>query len=79
MRVYSMTSGSVRRRPSLLIAQALSKDYFTGFGDLGNDGPMAWAYATTDKTVAQRKKDIAKAAKPVKAAAGVAERFERHP
>lgn len=32
-----------------------------GFGVPGNDSPMAPAYPTTDKTVAQRKKDIAKA------------------
>ena len=32
-----------------------------GFGVPGNDSPMAPAYPTTDKSVAQRKKDIAKA------------------
>ncbi len=32
-----------------------------GFGVVGNDSPMAPAYQTTDKTVAQRKKDVAKA------------------
>ena len=32
-----------------------------GFGVVGNDSPMAPAYPTTDKTVAQRKKDLAKA------------------
>ena len=32
-----------------------------GFGVVGNDSPMAPAYPTTDKTVAQRKKDVAKA------------------
>jgi peptide/nickel transport system substrate-binding protein len=32
-----------------------------GFGVVGNDSPIAPAYPTTDKTVPQRKKDIAKA------------------
>jgi peptide/nickel transport system substrate-binding protein len=40
-----------------------------GFGVVGNDSPMAPAYPTTDKTVAQRKKDIAQA-KSLLAAAG---------
>ncbi|MEK7295202.1 MAG: ABC transporter substrate-binding protein [Actinomycetota bacterium] len=44
------------------------KDLLAGYGDLGNDSPMAWAYATTDKTVSQRKRDIAKAKSLMKAA-----------
>jgi peptide/nickel transport system substrate-binding protein len=50
------------------------KGLLDGFGDLGNDGPMAWAYATTDRTVAQRKKDVAKA-KTLMADAGVPNGF----
>jgi peptide/nickel transport system substrate-binding protein len=42
-------------RPGILAGVA------DGFGSLGNDSPMAPGYPTTDKTVAQRKKDIAKA------------------
>ncbi len=55
-------------RPGIL------KDLLAGYGELGNDSPMAWAYATTDKTVAQRKKDIAKA-RSLMAAAGVPNGF----
>jgi peptide/nickel transport system substrate-binding protein len=50
------------------------KGLLAGFADLGNDSPMAWAYATTDKTVAQRKRDIAKA-KNLMAIAGVSNGF----
>lgn len=46
-----------------------------GFGVAGNDSPMAPAYATTDKTVAQRKKDIAKA-KALMSAAGKPDGFD---
>ena len=40
---------------------AVVKGVIDGFGVLGNDSPMAPAYTTTDTTVAQRKKDLAKA------------------
>jgi peptide/nickel transport system substrate-binding protein len=46
-----------------------------GFGVVGNDSPMSPGYATTDKTVAQRKKDIAQA-KSLMAAAGKADGFD---
>jgi peptide/nickel transport system substrate-binding protein len=46
-----------------------------GFGVLGNDSPMAPGYATTDKSVAQRKKDIAKA-KALMTAAGKPDGFD---
>jgi peptide/nickel transport system substrate-binding protein len=46
-----------------------------GFGSIGNDSPMSPGYATTDKTVAQRKKDIAKA-KALMAAAGKPDGFD---
>lgn len=55
-------------RPSII------KNLLAGYGELGNDSPMAWAYRTTDKTVVQRKKDIAKA-KSLMAAAGVPNGF----
>ena len=40
---------------------AILKGVADGFGVLGNDSPMAPAYTTTDKSVAQRKKDLVKA------------------
>ncbi len=46
-----------------------------GFGVIGNDSPMAPAYPTTDKTVTQRKKDLA-AAKALMAAAGKPDGFD---
>jgi peptide/nickel transport system substrate-binding protein len=46
-----------------------------GFGIVGNDSPMTPNMPTTDKTVAQRKKDIAKA-KELMAAAGKANGFD---
>ncbi len=46
-----------------------------GFGKIGNDSPMTPNMPTTDKTVAQRKKDIAKA-KELMAAAGKANGFD---
>jgi peptide/nickel transport system substrate-binding protein len=46
-----------------------------GFGVVGNDSPMSPGYATTDKTVAQRKKDIAQA-KALMSAAGKPDGFD---
>ena len=46
-----------------------------GFATVGNDSPMSPGYATTDKTVPQRKKDIAKA-KSLMAAAGKPDGFD---
>jgi peptide/nickel transport system substrate-binding protein len=46
-----------------------------GFGVVGNDSPMSPGYATTDKSVAQRKKDIAQA-KALMSAAGKADGFD---
>ena len=46
-----------------------------GFAVPGNDSPMSPGYATTDKTIAQRKKDVAKA-KALMAAAGKPDGFD---
>ena len=51
------------------------KGVMDGFASLGNDSPMSPSYATTDKTVAQRAKDIAKA-KALMAAAGKPDGFD---
>lgn len=69
------TDKRVRMAAALTLDRpGIIKGILAGYGDLGNDGPMAWAYATTDRTVAQRKKDIAKA-KSLMAAAGVPNGF----
>ena len=69
------TDKRVRMAAALTLDRpGIIKDLLAGYGELGNDSPMAWAYATTDKTVAQRKKDIAKA-KSLMAAAGVPNGF----
>ncbi|MHB1130188.1 MAG: ABC transporter substrate-binding protein [Ilumatobacteraceae bacterium] len=65
----------VRQAAALTLDRpGIIKNLLAGAGDLGNDSPMAWAYATTDKSVGQRKKDIAKA-KSLMAAAGVSKGF----
>lgn len=65
----------VRQAAALTLDRpGIIKNLLAGAGDLGNDNPMAWAYATTDKTVAQRKRDITKA-KSLMKAAGVADGF----
>ena len=67
-----------RFRQALLLSldrPGIVKGVIDGFGVLGNDSPMAPAYATTDKTVAQRGKDIAKA-KALMAAAGKPDGFD---
>jgi peptide/nickel transport system substrate-binding protein len=48
---------------------AIVKTLFNGRADIGNDSPYAPVYPSTDKSVAQRHKDIAKA-KQLMAAAG---------
>ena len=53
------------------IVQGLMK----GKAQIGNDSPFAGAYPSSDKSVPQRKKDIAKA-KELMAAAGMADGFE---
>jgi peptide/nickel transport system substrate-binding protein len=53
---------------------AIVKTLFSGFADLGNDSPFAPFYPSTNKSVAQRHKDIAKA-RQLLAAAGYAKGF----
>lgn len=66
----------VRQAAALTLDRpAIIDGLLQGYGDLGNDSPMAPAYATTDKSVAQRAKDIAKA-KELMAEAGVADGFD---
>lgn len=66
----------VRQAAALTLDRvAIIDGLLQGYGDLGNDSPMAPAYATTDKTVAQRVKDIAKA-KELMAEAGVPDGFD---
>lgn len=48
---------------------ATLKTVLGGFGDIGNDSPFAALYASTDKTVPQRRRDLRKA-KQLLAAAG---------
>ena len=54
---------------------ALVAGLFRGLAEPGNDSPFAPVYPSTNKTVAQRKKDIP-AARALMAAAGVANGFE---
>ena len=54
--------------------RAIVKTLFAGYSDLGNDSPFAPVYPSTNKTVPQRHKDIAKA-KQLMAAAGHAKGF----
>jgi peptide/nickel transport system substrate-binding protein len=53
---------------------AIVKRLFNNLADLGNDSPFAPVYPATDKSVPQRKKDLAKA-KQLMAAAGKAKGF----
>ena len=67
-----------RLRQALLLTldrPGIIKGVIDGFGSLGNDSPMAPAYATTDKSVSQRGKDVAKA-KALMSAAGKADGFD---
>lgn len=65
----------VRQAAALTLDRpGIIRNLLAGSGDLGNDSPMAWTYATTDKTVAQRKRDVTKA-KSLMKAAGVADGF----
>lgn len=54
---------------------AIVKTLFNNFADVGNDSPFAPVYPSTDKSVPQRKKDLA-AAKKLLAAAGHARGFK---
>lgn len=66
----------VRQAAALTLDRpAIIDGLLQGYGDLGNDSPMAPAYATTDQSVAQREKDIAQA-KQLMADAGVADGFD---
>jgi peptide/nickel transport system substrate-binding protein len=49
---------------------AILKGLFRGLGDVGNDSPFAPVFPSTDTSVPQRTKDIAKA-KQLMAAAGM--------
>jgi peptide/nickel transport system substrate-binding protein len=71
-------AGDKRLRQALLLSldrPGVVAGVVDGFGQLGNDSPMAPVYATTDKTVAQRKKDLDKA-KALMAAAGKDKGFD---
>lgn len=67
-----------RLRQAMLLAldrPGIVSAVVNGFAALGNDSPMAPGFATTDKSVAQRAKDIAKA-KSLLAAAGKPDGFD---
>lgn len=67
-----------RVRQALALAidrQALVRGLFRGMADLGNDSPFAPVFPSTDTSVPQRTKDVAKA-RELMAAAGVAGGFE---
>jgi peptide/nickel transport system substrate-binding protein len=71
-------SADKRLRQAMLLTldrPGIIQGVISGFGVVGNDSPMAPGYATTDKTVAQRKKDIAKA-KALMVAAGKPDGFD---
>src|SRR5215469_5189213 len=64
------TDKRVRRAVALCLdRKTLIKGLFRGRADLGNDSPFAPVYPSTDKSVAQRHKDIAEA-RQLMAAAG---------
>ena len=71
-------SADKRLRQAMLLAldrPGIVAGVANGFATVGNDSPMSPGYATTDTTVAQRKKDIAKA-KSLMAAAGKPDGFD---
>jgi len=66
----------VRQAMGLLIdRKALVDGLFSEQADLGNDSPFAPAYASTDKSVAQREQDVAQA-KQLLADAGMGDGFK---
>lgn len=66
----------VRRAIALTLDRpAIVKTLFNNFADVGNDSPFAPVFPSTNKSVPQRKKDIA-AAKKLLAAAGYAKGFK---
>jgi peptide/nickel transport system substrate-binding protein len=70
------TDKRVRRAVALCLdRKKLIKGLFRGRADLGNDSPFAPVYPSTDKSVAQRVKDIAQA-KQLMAAAGYPDGFK---
>src|SRR5262249_19292987 len=70
------TDKRVRRAVALCLdRKTLIKGLFRGRADLGNDSPFAPVYPSTDKSVAQREKDI-RHAKELMAAAGFANGFK---
>jgi peptide/nickel transport system substrate-binding protein len=69
------TDKRVRQAVALCIdRQKLIKGLFRGRSDIGNDSPFAPVFPSTDKTVAQRERDIGKA-KELLAAAGMPNGF----
>ncbi len=56
------TDARVRQAVALTLDRpAIVKSLFNGFADIGNDSPFAPVFPSTDTSVAQRAKDIAKA------------------
>ncbi|UVC09737.1 ABC transporter substrate-binding protein [Rhizobium sp. TH2] len=70
------TDKRVRQAIALCLDRpAIVQGLMRGKAQIGNDSPFALAYPSSDKTVAQRQKDIAKA-KELMAAAGMPDGFE---
>ncbi len=73
--VAPFTDPRVRQAIALTLDRpAIVKSLFNGFADLGNDSPFAPVFPSTDTSVAQRAKDLAKA-KSLLSAAGHAKGF----
>ena len=69
------TDARVRQAIALTLDRpAIVKSLFNGFADIGNDSPFAPVFPSTDTSIAQRAKDIAKA-KSLLHAAGHANGF----
>ncbi|HEY3903179.1 MAG TPA: ABC transporter substrate-binding protein [Streptosporangiaceae bacterium] len=69
------TDARVRQAVALTLDRpAIVKSLFNGFADIGNDSPFAPVFPSTDTSVAQRAKDIAKA-KSLLSAAGHSKGF----
>jgi peptide/nickel transport system substrate-binding protein len=69
------TDARVRQAVALTLDRpAIVKSLFNGFADIGNDSPFAPVFPSTDTSIAQRAKDIAKA-KSLLSAAGHSKGF----